>query len=102
MQDQTPSWIATLRLPINPSKALTPTFLSPPATRRYTLKIHLKKLGLHHGLFELEAPIQVIADPTDGIVRPVSQSIEGELSNPDIIDEISEAAQIKVKNPHSE
>lgn len=59
-------WTTTLIVPVNASKTLLPTFLSPLAARRYALVLALKVDGLCHGILALEIPIQIIHDPSHG------------------------------------
>lgn len=56
-------WTSVLIVPVNASKNLLPTFLSPLAARRYVLVLALKIGGLSHGTLALEIPIQIIYDP---------------------------------------
>ena len=67
-------WTSTLVVPVNASKSLLPTFLSPTAARRYVLVLRIDIGGLSHGTLELEIPVQVTNDPfekrrySDGLI----------------------------------
>jgi len=82
-------WTSVLIVPVNASKNLLPTFLSPLSARRYILVLDLKVGGLSHGTLALEIPIQVIYDPSEKL-NPSSRTLHGQeqerLWDPDVAD----------------
>lgn len=82
-------WTSVLIVPVNASKDLLPTFLSPLSARRYALVLNLKVGGLSHGTLALETPIQVIYGPSEKSSR-LSRTLLGQgqerLWNPDVVD----------------
>ncbi len=82
-------WTSVLIVPVNASKNLLPTFLSPLSARRYVLVLALKVGGLSHGTLALEIPIQVIHDPSETSNRS-SRTLLGQeqerLWDPDVVD----------------
>jgi hypothetical protein len=59
-QDRNAPWTMTLYLPATAPSSLLPTFCSALAARRYALRLRLKIKGLHHSMFVLVVPLQVI------------------------------------------
>lgn len=56
-------WTSTLLVPVNISKGLVPTFLSPMVARRYALILHFSIAGLRHNKLSLQVPIQITNEP---------------------------------------
>ena len=56
-------WTTALKVPINATKTLLPTFLNPLSARQYALVLRLRIKGLYHGVIELVLPVQVIYCP---------------------------------------
>ena len=56
-------WTSTLLIPVNVSKTLLPTFLSPLAARRYALVLQVSIANVCHGRFCLQIPIQITNAP---------------------------------------
>jgi len=61
-EDAATPWTTFLKIPVNTSKHLAPTFLTALATRRYALCLSFNITGLYHSPIELEVPVQVIYD----------------------------------------
>lgn len=67
-------WTSTLLVPVNTSRALLPTFLSPLAALRYALVLQISIADLCHGRLCLRIPIQITNEPRQLLVTPTRNS----------------------------
>jgi hypothetical protein len=83
-------WVASTGFPIQPQKALLPSFCSALAARSYSLQVQVKVDGAHHDPIDFEVPLQVIYPKPnvrislahDNIGQPTEgRSMTGQLHN---------------------
>lgn len=76
----TKRWVTFIKIPVNVSKNLSPIFLTPLSTLRYSIHLSIGVAGFSHYSTELEVPVQVIFDDSQidslGIGRRGRQSLD--------------------------
>jgi len=69
------AWLATLDVPVNISKSLSPTFLNVLSAQRYAVLLRISIQNLHHGVLELIIPVQLIYSPPDGAFEMLGANV---------------------------
>lgn len=77
-------WSSAIVVPINLPKYLPPTFLSVLGARRYSVRVQISIVNLHHSSLVLQAPLQVIFDPHVKKTEGQTQ-VDPEIVNCDIL-----------------
>lgn len=78
VQNERLPWMTRLFVPINAPKTLLPTFLAQLAARKYSLWISVRIRDFYHNQLEVEVPLQVVFDPSDGMSQVAVGSHEGD------------------------
>jgi len=84
LQNQSPSWVATITLPISAPNTLLPTFLTILTARTFALQVNFKIVDVYHGPLELEVPLQVVFKTPRGVISDPSETTQIQVIPPNL------------------